>query len=74
MSRPSSTRIEMPWELDGRAVALAGDVVLDARWPRVEHLRARDALTDEDLELADADQDVAEEVLVEEAQRIWRAS
>ena len=72
MRTPPTTRIEMPWELEGRAMLIVGDVTIGKRFQHVGAFRCIDLAKDDDLDLSSADRDVAEEVLIEEAQRIWR--
>lgn len=59
-------------EEGGRALYVSGHVTLGGRWPRVRNFRAVDQRTEEDLELPDWAQDLAEEELVREAELLWR--
>lgn len=72
MSTPATTEIEMAWELEGRKMLIIGDVTIGKRFQHVGGFRCIDVAKDDDLDLCSADRDVAEEVLIEEAQRIWR--
>ena len=71
MSTRTAFQMEMPWELEGRALLISGDVYLGGRWPRVEGFRCIDLGSQDDLELLDASQDAAEDLLIEEASRMW---